>query len=67
MQVSGIVGNCKPKYQFRTCDGPETGGIGGNLNKKVNPFVLEERAKVYDWKTGEWKYKDEIKNPFAKY
>ena len=67
MQVSGFVGNYKPKYLVGTCDGPNTGGIGGNLNKKVDPFAKEERPKQYDFKTGKWKYIDEIRNPFAKY
>ena len=67
MRTSGIVGNYQPKYRFGTCDGPGTGGIGGNLNKKTNPFVLEERPKVYNWRTGEWQYQDEIKPPFGLY
>lgn len=45
------------------CDTPETGGISGTLNRKIPPYIMEERPKTIDPKTGKEVYADELKTP----
>ena len=59
-----IVGN-KPSFPnlrpwVVASDGPETGGISGNIKpRQPDPFVKEERPTTIDIKTGELVYLDE--------
>ena len=57
-----IVGNNQPyRLPFLyTCDGPGTGGIGGNFwQNRPNPFIMEERPSMVDPFTGQRVYVDE--------
>ena len=61
MLSTGIIGNSPVKLPFPPvgCDLPEQGGIGGNLGKdEPKPYVLEERPKQYNFRTGKWEYID---------
>ena len=67
MISTGIVGTQKPISFLPPvgCDLPEQGGIGGNIVKDTpKPFVLEERPKTFNFKTGKWEYVDQQKPKF---
>ena len=67
MLSTGIIGNTKPVSFLPPvgCDLPEQGGIGGNIKKdEPNPFVMEERPKTFNFRTGKWEYVDQKKQPY---